>query len=678
MQASILIQMAGTHPNTIGKYTVLSVLGRGGMGIVYKARDPIIDRLVAIKTISVSQDLKAEELRKRLQMEAQSAGRLQHPNIATLYDFGTFGDTPYIVMEYVEGTDLARVIDEAIPLSLPQKLDILIQIAHGLAYAHELDVVHRDMKPSNIRLTNRCVAKIIDFGLARFDSTRLTRTGFMSGTIAYMSPERIHGSEGASDDIFALGTIAYELLTATRAFPGSTPPEVMMKIISQSPPPPSSVSSLPPELDSLVMKGIARDVSDRYASAGALADALDEFRHTPALREFLSKEPGGGHYNPRARASLASTLTLPMDSDEAQNPTELIDRRADETEATAVDSCLAKTQIESRLSQSAATLVEPRPQTSGRSRAKWGAIVFAIVVVALAGLAMLRFQAADVTGPAAEVSSADLSTAGPAGESAAENGVPPDVAGQRLLLTEVRNDLEALRLDPEEKGRLTKAEALAAMAEAKFRERDYETTANLLSNAIRDLRELRQDHYQRLAAEETDPPAPTETTARPSRPPAVTRRNATPPPRTEPVVTAPPAEVGRPVVVDQPRQPDPSPASSAPPAVDPAVKARAEITEFVARLATAYERRDVAFFREHDANFNERLAAAIRNSPSIGVEMQIESIDLSGTDRAEITVVRTDRFAGRDMPPGVQRLTFSIARADGSWQILSMSRDRGP
>ena len=198
------------RPNRIGKYEILSTIGRGGMGVVYKARDPKIDRVVAIKTILIGDDAGAGEdnLLDRLAMEARSAGRLQHPNIVTVYDFGEEDGLSYIVMEFVEGINLASLIDEKRALPLGTKLSILLQIADGLSYAHEHGVVHRDMKPSNVCVTARGNAKILDFGLARFDSTRLTKTGFMAGTIAYMSPERLNGTTGPKDDIFALGAIA--------------------------------------------------------------------------------------------------------------------------------------------------------------------------------------------------------------------------------------------------------------------------------------------------------------------------------------------------------------------------------------------------------------------------------------------------------------------------------------
>ncbi|MGH9456167.1 MAG: protein kinase domain-containing protein, partial [Thermoanaerobaculia bacterium] len=494
--------MADPFPKTIGKYEVLSVIGRGGMGIVYKAHDPIIGRIVAIKTISVAPDLKPEELSRRLQMEAQSAGRLQHPNIATIYDFGTLGDMPYIVLEYVEGTDLARVIETGVELTLHQKFNVLVDVAHGLAYAHELDVVHRDMKPSNVRLTNRCVAKIIDFGLARFDSTRLTRTGFMSGTIAYMSPERIHGTEGPSDDIFALGVIAYELLTYQRAFPGSTPPEVIMKIISQTPPPPSAIAALPPELDPIIMKGLARETGDRYATAAEFADALDAFRHSDEMRAFTRQDvrrtsPG---------RPMAASLTLPGDHDEANVPTH-VELRADENVPTEIDARIAPpgaalpgasgdmTDADKALAEpvedpaSAPTRIERVLDGRGRRRVILGGALAAFVVAATIAGALLLPRT--VVSPPADPAPIATGTSGPlppatapAGESPANSAIESDVRNQRLLLSELQNDLAVLRLDDDERARFRRAEEMGDLAEAKYRENSLEESTRILSETI--------------------------------------------------------------------------------------------------------------------------------------------------------------------------------------------------
>ena len=255
------------------------------MGVVYKARDPMIDRVVAIKTIREA-DLGADaQLLTRLRMEAKSAGRLQHPNIVTIYDFGEQDDLAYLVMEYVEGMNLARVISSGAPLSLNAKMEILIQLCDGLGYAHDLGVIHRDIKPANICLTERGDPKLLDFGLARFDQTRLTRSGLATGTISYMSPERLSGESGPSDDIFALGAVAYEILTYKRAFPGATMSQVVSRICSGTyPVPPSQVADVPGELDAVIARATAVDKSNRYQTAKDFARALRDVLHSSTFQ----------------------------------------------------------------------------------------------------------------------------------------------------------------------------------------------------------------------------------------------------------------------------------------------------------------------------------------------------------------------------------------------------------
>lgn len=279
------------------------------MGIVYKARDPFIDRIVAIKTIHLESQIEEEDLAVRLEMEAKSAGRLQHPNICTVFDFGKEENHSFIVIEFAEGSDLQELIDSKANLSLPQKIDLIVQIANGLGYAHEMGVVHRDMKPANIRVTKKGRAKIIDFGLARFDTTRLTKTGFVSGTVAYMSPERFSGQSGPSDDIFALGAVAYELLTYERAFPGSSPPEVMMKIISGVPPKPSEIAEVPAVIDPIVQKCMARDVADRYKSAAEFGEDLEGVFTNDEYQEFVQSPDRSPEFRKAVTDWVAVTTT---------------------------------------------------------------------------------------------------------------------------------------------------------------------------------------------------------------------------------------------------------------------------------------------------------------------------------------------------------------------------------
>lgn len=281
--------MTDQHPRKIGKYDVLSILGEGGMGVVYKARDPFIDRVVAIKTIKLDSGFAEDNLLARLQMEAKTAGRLQHPNIVVVYDFGQQENITYLVMEYVEGTNLSRIISAKTPIALTTKLDIAIQLCQGLGYAHEIGVTHRDIKPSNVCVTAKGVPKILDFGLARLDETRLTKTGFVSGTISYMSPERMRGESGPPDDIFAMGAVIYELFAYVAAFPGKSYRDVVSKIMSKDfPVPPSKHISIPAELDAIILQALERDKKDRYASAFDFAKKLEAFRGSKALEKLLA------------------------------------------------------------------------------------------------------------------------------------------------------------------------------------------------------------------------------------------------------------------------------------------------------------------------------------------------------------------------------------------------------
>lgn len=272
-------------PRSIGKYEIQSVLGKGGMGVVYKALDPLIGRTVAIKTILSSDFGSDHELLARLRMEAQSAGRLTHPNIVTVFEFGEEAGLTYLVMEYIEGANLANVIASGVRIPLNSRLEMIIQIADGIGYAHDLGVTHRDIKPSNICLTKRGDPKILDFGLARFDSTRLTKTGMASGTLMYMSPERIRGESGPSDDVFALGAVSYEIITGRRAFPGSGYRETAKNIMSgEYPIPPSKVVDVPTNLDAVIAKAVAVDKHKRYATAGEFARAIREVQQSATFQ----------------------------------------------------------------------------------------------------------------------------------------------------------------------------------------------------------------------------------------------------------------------------------------------------------------------------------------------------------------------------------------------------------
>ena len=274
-------------PEKIGKYLILQRIGRGGMGFVYKAHDPVLKRDVAIKTMlrEVSDDA---DLRSRFLREAQSAGGLRHPNIVTIYDLGEDNEgIPYIAMEFLTGTDLEHLIKNKVELPIQKKIDIVIQTCYGLGYAHANGIVHRDIKTANIRLLDNGEVKIMDFGIAKMTASHFTRTGMIMGTPHYMAPEQIRGEKvDGRADIFSLGVVLYELLTFRKPFPGDNPTTVLFKIVHENPEPLTDVSFTAPEgLEQAVFKALAKKSDERYASCEEFASDLLQAFHTLQQQE---------------------------------------------------------------------------------------------------------------------------------------------------------------------------------------------------------------------------------------------------------------------------------------------------------------------------------------------------------------------------------------------------------
>ena len=278
----------------IGKYDVIDTIGKGGMGVVYRAKDPFLGRLVAIKmVINVDINDNADFL-ERFRQEAVSTASLPHPNIVTVYDFGEHQGHPYLVMEYLEGNSLEALLRAHRPMSLLDKISIIIEVCHGLGYAHQHGIIHRDIKPGNIMVLNDGAIKIVDFGIARLGDRGLTKTGQIVGSLNYMPPEQIR-EKGIDTraDIYSTGVVLYQLLTYALPFEGDSTVSTLAKIISDEPPPFRQFGiSCPPELEEITLKALAKNRDQRYATAEDLAAALADLQNRlkqESIREFLSK-----------------------------------------------------------------------------------------------------------------------------------------------------------------------------------------------------------------------------------------------------------------------------------------------------------------------------------------------------------------------------------------------------
>ena len=300
----------------LGKYEIRRELGRGAMGVVYEGYDPLIKRSVALKTIRADQlaGENAETVIARFRREAQAAGRLSHPNIVSIYDFGEEEGVWYIAMEFVNGRELKDYFQGNERFSTADIVRIMTKLLDALDYSHRQGVVHRDIKPANIILLPDGSVKVADFGIAHIETSNMTQVGTTLGTPAYMSPEQIMGLpvDGRSD-LFSAGVILYQFLTGERPFSG-TSTTTMRKVLEENPLPPSRFNvQAPPAMDAVVRKALAKRAEDRYQTAGEFAAALNAAAHGESA---TSDEPTVIAPNPAvsptaAAASSAATMIAP-------------------------------------------------------------------------------------------------------------------------------------------------------------------------------------------------------------------------------------------------------------------------------------------------------------------------------------------------------------------------------
>lgn len=292
MTARRPVDIMSDAPNTIHRYDIVERIGQGGMGELYLARDPALERFVAIKVLRAGFD--SDEVRARFTREARAVARLAHINIVTIYDVGEHEGRPFIAMEYIPGETLFQKIRARTRLPLATKLQYIDELCAGLAHAHRAGIIHRDIKPANLIVGPEGALKILDFGIARVADSSMTQSGMMIGTLNYMSPEQVTGQEvvGQRSDIFAVGAVCYELLCYQQAFPGGIDSGVLHRIISGTPPPLDQVCpGLDSSLVALVNRALAKAPADRFEDLVAMRSELVH------VRDRLD------------RAVLASTLT---------------------------------------------------------------------------------------------------------------------------------------------------------------------------------------------------------------------------------------------------------------------------------------------------------------------------------------------------------------------------------
>jgi len=362
-------------PKTIGRYDILQMVGRGGMGVLYRARDPMLERDVALKMMLVDFSLD-QTARERFQREAKAVARLQHRNVVTIHELGEHDGAPFIVMEFLSGQDLEALLTAGKPMTLSEKLDVAIQLCEGLGYAHEQGIVHRDIKPSNVRVLEDGTVKILDFGIAKFAVSTVTQSGTIMGTASYMSPEQIMGQpvDGRAD-LFSAGVLLFEMLGGKKPFAGDSATAVVYQIMHVEPPTIRSVvPDLPDALDEIVSRALQKKADDRYSRASEMASDLQ------MVKMMLDLPLNSGDGSMAAAAAGTGASAAPRMSTDKLFATTIGMKKPSgpmPPPRAATDSAVA------------APVVAP-PETKKTSPVMWIGVAAAVVVLVLGGMYLMR------------------------------------------------------------------------------------------------------------------------------------------------------------------------------------------------------------------------------------------------------------------------------------------------
>jgi serine/threonine-protein kinase len=422
----------------IGKYRALEKIGQGATSTVYKGYDDALGRYVAIKAISAESG-GDETLRKRFEREAQSAARLAHPHIITVYDFGQEQDKLYMAMELLEGVDLKQAIAENRLPSLDQKLDVMEQICDGLAFAHAHEIVHRDLKPANIRLLADDQVKIMDFGLARHAGSDMTRTGLVMGTPYYMSPEQMRGEHvDTRSDVFSLGCVFYELITGQKPFEAESLHSVLYKVLQSNPKSPKEVvKDLPGVVVQLLDRALAKDRNLRFANGEEFLRAVQEARE--AVASGRGDEPLAGLEPPTMLVAPPPAAARPQPKPPA--PEAVAPAPTEASRSSTASSVRRTGSAPSFTSSRVGRPLPPRRRSNATLFAGLGAVTVAILIVG----ALLVGRGGSTPPPQAVASSAS-------GELGALVATEVEIARRRLASGDYEEALRraerALRFDP--------------------------------------------------------------------------------------------------------------------------------------------------------------------------------------------------------------------------------------